>query len=383
MAPSSSKARISCDGSEATCAPEATIEALEAGVAKTEIADTREDEEAPADTSPEAEFDRILASGVALAGPGRPIMICINPLIVIFDGLLTKAECTAMIATARPDLERSLVVGTPGDPSSKISSSRTSESVSIDAGSMPRSVVNKVGALLRRLPTLQPNTCAEINKLRGAKKSVSAPACTKRVTWDTTSGSASVIRYRPGQHFLTHVDPIAGCERNRMATLIVCLGEPKSGGATYFPQARSIVGHAQPGDARAAEAQGIHVPQKQVRGMNRTHHTFHVCSSTSPTRRYLTMLARSCPQGRALLFWSVDDSSNVIANSKHGGEAVGAGEKVRGRRCLAVPDASTRCGAPRGGPRISTSVQASRSRCQQHEPATHAPRTCSGLRPGG
>ncbi|MDE2146642.1 MAG: 2OG-Fe(II) oxygenase [Burkholderiales bacterium] len=136
------------------------------------------------------------------------------PRVLVFGGLLTDAECEALIALAAPRLARSeTVVNTTGG--SEVNAARTSEGMFFERGELPliRAFEARIAELLR---------------------------------WPLDHGEGlQVLRYRPGAEYRPHndyFDPAhPGTARilqrggQRVATLVTYLNTPEGGGATTFP----------------------------------------------------------------------------------------------------------------------------------------------------
>lgn len=138
-----------------------------------------------------------------------------QPRIVVFGGLLDDAECEALIAAARPRLSRSLTVAT-GSGGEEVNADRTSQGMFFTRGESP--LVARVEARIARL-----------------------------LRWPVENGEGlQVLCYRPGAEYKPHHDyfdpqlpgtPTILCRGGqRVATLVIYLGEPEKGGATVFPE---------------------------------------------------------------------------------------------------------------------------------------------------
>ena len=157
------------------------------------------------------------ASGTALQAGGRVVQVLASmtlPRAVLFGGLLDDDECRALVALARPRLERSQTVdGATGG--NEVNAARTSEGMFFERGE---------GELVRRIE-------ARIAEL---------------VNWPVENGEGlQVLRYRPGAEYRPHhdyFDPAhAGTARilqrggQRVGTVVMYLNTPEGGGATTFP----------------------------------------------------------------------------------------------------------------------------------------------------
>ena len=151
------------------------------------------------------------------AGPPPGQQVLTSPDVWAFPALFTPAECLHLCALARPNLAPSLVTG-PNleqvpDPI------RTSECATV------HHLIEDpaVHALNRRLATA----------------SGSDFACGEPLL---------VLRYRPGQHYLNHLDALPGLTNQRVKTALVYLNDGYDGGQTAFPAARQAY-RGQVGDA--------------------------------------------------------------------------------------------------------------------------------------
>ncbi|HYW56701.1 MAG TPA: 2OG-Fe(II) oxygenase [Polaromonas sp.] len=150
-----------------------------------------------------------------------------EPDIIVFENLLSAGECEALIEAARPRLHRSLTVSveTGGE---EVHKDRTSEGMFFTRGE--NALTQRIEARIARL-----------------------------LEWPIENGEGlQVLRYRPGTEYKPHYDYFDPAEPGtpailerggqRVATLIMYLQEPESGGATVFPDVRLQVvpkrGHA-------------------------------------------------------------------------------------------------------------------------------------------
>lgn len=164
-----------------------------------------------------------LIEAMALDDQGNPARLLnttrllTTPDVVECSGLFTPAECNHLRALAEPFFAPSLVTG-PNleqipDPV------RTSDCATIfDLIEDPA-----VHALNRRL----------------AVASGSEYACGEPLL---------ILRYRPGQHYLNHLDALPGLENQRVKTALVYLNDGFEGGYTAFPAAGQSY-RGQTGDA--------------------------------------------------------------------------------------------------------------------------------------
>lgn len=137
-----------------------------------------------------------------------------NPRVVVFGGLLSDAECDAMVAAAAPRMARSeTVVNETGG--NEVNASRTSDGMFFGRGELPicQTVEARIAAL---------------------------------VNWPVVNGEGlQVLHYRPGAEYKPHhdyFDPaqpgMAAVLRRggqRVATIVMYLNTPEQGGGTVFP----------------------------------------------------------------------------------------------------------------------------------------------------
>lgn len=148
---------------------------------------------------------------------GHPVRVLLTmklPRVVLFGGLLSDAECDALVAEAQPRLARSeTVVNTTGG--SEVNAARTSDGMFFQRGESPliQRIEQRIGALLR---------------------------------WPVPWGEGlQVLHYRPGAEYRPHHDYFdpkhGGTEAvlrrggQRVGTLVIYLNTPAKGGATTFP----------------------------------------------------------------------------------------------------------------------------------------------------
>lgn len=148
---------------------------------------------------------------------GHAVKIALSmklPRVVVFDGLLTEAECDALMDEARPRLARSETVdhATGG---SEVNAARTSEGMFFSRGESPliARIESRIAALLQ---------------------------------WPADHGEGlQILRYRPGAEYRPHYDYFDPAQPGtpavlrrggqRLATLVIYLKAPERGGATVFP----------------------------------------------------------------------------------------------------------------------------------------------------
>ncbi len=137
-----------------------------------------------------------------------------DPRVVVFGGLLSDQECAALIALAKPRLARSLTVATKTG-GEEINDDRTSNGMFFARGE--NELIRRIEARIARL-----------------------------VNWPEENGEGlQVLHYRPGTEYKPHYDYFDPNEPGtptvlrrggqRVATMIMYLGEPEKGGATSFP----------------------------------------------------------------------------------------------------------------------------------------------------
>jgi len=137
-----------------------------------------------------------------------------DPRVVVFGGLLSDAECDALIELAKPRLARSLTVAakTGGE---EINADRTSNGMFFQRGEndLVRTIEARIARLLR---------------------------------WPEENGEGlQVLHYLPGTEYKPHYDYFDPNEPGtptilrrggqRVGTVVMYLGEPEKGGGTTFP----------------------------------------------------------------------------------------------------------------------------------------------------
>ena len=137
-----------------------------------------------------------------------------NPRVVVFGSLLSDEECDALIAAARPRMARSLTVATKTG-GEELNADRTSNGMFFQRGE---------NEIVKRLEE-------RIAKL---------------VNWPVENGEGlQILQYGPGAEYKPHYDYFDPNEPGtstilkrggqRVATLVMYLGEPDKGGGTTFP----------------------------------------------------------------------------------------------------------------------------------------------------
>ncbi len=137
-----------------------------------------------------------------------------HPRVVVFGGLLTDEECTALMALAAPRLARSETVDN-ATGGSEVNAARTSDGMFFERGehALIRTIEQRIADLLQ---------------------------------WPLENGEGlQILRYRPGAEYRPHhdyFDPVhSGTPRilerggQRVGTLVMYLNTPDGGGATTFP----------------------------------------------------------------------------------------------------------------------------------------------------
>jgi prolyl 4-hydroxylase len=136
------------------------------------------------------------------------------PRVVVFGKLLSEDECEQLIALATPRLARSLTVATRTG-GEEVNADRTSHGMFFQRGE--NDVVRRVEERIARL-----------------------------VNWPVENGEGlQILQYGPGAEYKPHYDYFEPMEPGtptilkrggqRVATLVMYLGEPEKGGGTVFP----------------------------------------------------------------------------------------------------------------------------------------------------
>ncbi|RZI96039.1 MAG: 2-oxoglutarate-dependent dioxygenase, partial [Rubrivivax sp.] len=137
-----------------------------------------------------------------------------NPRVIVFGDLLSGQECEALVAAARPRLQRSLTVATQTG-GEEINEDRTSSGMFFGRGES--ALITRIEERIARL-----------------------------VNWPVENGEGlQVLHYRPGAEYKPHYDYFDPAEPGtpsivrrggqRVATLVMYLSEPMKGGGTTFP----------------------------------------------------------------------------------------------------------------------------------------------------
>lgn len=168
----------------------------------------------PAGTVPEPDLSGS-ASVLDIDGhPVRVLMAMRHPRLIVFGGLLTDAECDALIEEARPRLTRSETVDNRSG-GSEVNVARTSDGMFFQRGESPLIV-----RIEQRIATL--------------------------LRWPVRWGEGlQILRYGPGAEYRPHHDyfdpqhpgtaPVLARGGQRVGTLVIYLNTPARGGATVFP----------------------------------------------------------------------------------------------------------------------------------------------------
>lgn len=181
----------------------------------------------PAAPMPEPDLSQ---SPPLLVIEGHPVQVLATlkrPRLLVFGGLLTAAECDALVELARPRLLRSETVDT-ATGGSEVNAARTSDGMFFARGEtgLIARIERRIAALLR---------------------------------WPVERGEGlQVLRYRPGAEYRPHHDyfdpgqpgtaAVLARGGQRLATLVMYLDTPAGGGATSFPdiglEVAPVKGHA-------------------------------------------------------------------------------------------------------------------------------------------
>ena len=181
----------------------------------------------PAGPMPEPDLSQ---SPPLLVIEGHPVQVLATlkrPRVLVFGGLLTAAECDALVELARPRLLRSETVDT-ATGGSEVNQARTSDGMFFARGEteLIARIERRIAALLR---------------------------------WPVERGEGlQVLRYRPGAEYRPHHDyfdpgqpgtaAVLARGGQRLATLVMYLDTPAGGGATSFPdiglEVAPVKGHA-------------------------------------------------------------------------------------------------------------------------------------------
>jgi prolyl 4-hydroxylase len=144
------------------------------------------------------------------------IQVMADPRIVVFGELLSGEECEELIELAKPRLARSLTVATKTG-GEEVNADRTSNGMFFQRGE--NQLVRRIEERIARL-----------------------------VQWPVDNGEGlQILHYTPGTEYKPHYDYFDPHEPGtptilrrggqRVATLVIYLGEPDKGGGTIFPDA--------------------------------------------------------------------------------------------------------------------------------------------------
>lgn len=209
-----------------SCTPESMIDAMVAGdiaplLARSAVYSAAYAHASGGGPAYRPEPPRVQTAGNHIDIDGQRIRIAVRlnaPCVIVFDNVLSEAECDGLIALAREKVRRSTVVN-DDDATSEgvVHAARTSANTFLANGHDP--LLDRVNA---RLATLmgQPATHAE---------------------------PLQVLRYQPGEEYQPHFDyfaaDTAGASRHlkhggqRVSTLVLYLTDVEAGGETVFPEA--------------------------------------------------------------------------------------------------------------------------------------------------
>lgn len=151
--------------------------------------------------------------------PDREVQVLFRlqrPRAVLFGGFLSHDECNALMALARPRLERSQTVDRQSG-GAEVNAARTSDGMFFARGEAPliQRIEQRIAALLR---------------------------------WPVEQGEGlQILRYRAGAQYRPHFDYFDPAQPGtpavlrrggqRVGTLLMYLNAPEGGGATVFPDA--------------------------------------------------------------------------------------------------------------------------------------------------
>lgn len=138
-----------------------------------------------------------------------------HPRLVVFENVLTEAECDGLIDLAIPTIGRSTVVNN-SDGTSVVHSARTSSGAYFHKAQ--HELIDKIDQRLAKL-----------------------------TNWDYDKGEGlQILRYEPGQEYVAHHDwfdpnspgasTVIGNSGNRVGTIILYLNDVEEGGSTNFPE---------------------------------------------------------------------------------------------------------------------------------------------------
>jgi len=155
------------------------------------------------------------APGVIVDGHSIDVSLSVDaPTLRVLDGILSEQECVDLIELARPRLQRTLTVDADGRH--QVDHRRTSEGIFFSLNEMP--LIGRIEQRLSRLLEIP------VNHGEGLQ----------------------VLHYRPGQEYEPHYDwfdpelpsfgPMTKVGGQRIASVVMYLNTPESGGGTDFPE---------------------------------------------------------------------------------------------------------------------------------------------------
>jgi prolyl 4-hydroxylase len=159
----------------------------------------------------------LAAPGLDAAEPVHEVKVVVSmrsPRVVVFGGLLSDAECDALVALAKPRLQRSETVDTDTG-GSEVNAARTSDGMFFERGetALIDRIEKRIAGLLR---------------------------------WPVENGEGlQILHYRPGAEYRPHHDYFDPAQPGtatilqrggqRVGTVVIYLSTPERGGATVFP----------------------------------------------------------------------------------------------------------------------------------------------------
>jgi prolyl 4-hydroxylase len=223
---------------------ETAVEALETTLTDFLAQRAKEQQLPPPVKVPEPE---VVQSPAWVDAGDRKVQVLVSmktPRVIAFGGLLSKEECEAIIALARPKMERSqTVVNDTGD--SEVNEARTSRGMFFTRGE--NEVCKRVEARLAAL-----------------------------LKWPVENGEGlQILNYAPGAEYKPHYDYFdpahSGTPKilkrggQRVATIVMYLNTPLQGGGTTFPDVGLEIA-AQQGNAVFFSYDRAHPATKSLHG---------------------------------------------------------------------------------------------------------------------
>ena len=152
---------------------------------------------------------------VDVDGQRVDVTIAVNaPVVRVLQGLLTPAECSALIELARPRMKRALTVGDDG--AHQVDQRRTSNGTFFTLGETP--LITTIETRLAKL--------FDMPAIHGE--------------------GLQILHYLPGQEYKPHFDwfdprqpsfvPVTSSGGQRIASIVMYLNTPEKGGGTAFPE---------------------------------------------------------------------------------------------------------------------------------------------------